>query len=182
MSRLLRWFFQGLVVVGPLALTLYVCWKVFSTIDELLGLPIRGVGFVLTIALVIVVGFLASNLVTKGALGLVERLLTRVPFVRLVYSSTKDMLDAFVGEKRRFDRPVAISIAEGGARVFGFITEPSLSRFGMDEHVAVYVPQSYGLAGNLIAVPRAHVTVIAADSASVMAFIVSGGVAGHKSD
>ncbi|MDQ6830645.1 MAG: DUF502 domain-containing protein [Gemmatimonadota bacterium] len=181
MSRLLRWFFQGLVVVGPLALTLYVCWKVFSTIDELLGLPIRGVGFVLTIALVIVVGFLASNLVTKGALGIVERLLARVPFVRLVYSSTKDMLDAFVGEKRRFDRPVTIAItADGGTRVFGFITEPSLGRFGMDEHVAVYVPQSYGLAGNLLAVPRQRVTLLEMDSATVMAFVVSGGVAGRK--
>ncbi|MEP6692034.1 MAG: DUF502 domain-containing protein [Gemmatimonadaceae bacterium] len=180
MSRLLRWFFQGLVVVGPLALTLYVCWKVFSTIDEMLGLRIVGLGFVLTIALVTLVGSLASNLITQGAVGLVERVMIRVPFVRLLYSATKDMLDAFVGEKRRFDTPVVVALsADGTVKAFGFITDSSLDRFGLDEHVSVYVPQSYGFAGNLVAVPRARVTAVASDSASVMAFIVSGGVAGR---
>ena len=181
MSRLLRWFFQGLVVVGPVALTAYVCWKIFSTIDRWLGLSIPGAGFLITIVLVTLVGFLASNLITQGAIGLVERGMVRVPFVRLLYSATKDMLEGFVGEKRRFDTPVIVALtADGSAKAFGFITDSALTRLGLDDHVAVYLPQSYGLAGNLIAVPRDRVRPLPVESASAaMAFIVSAGVAGR---
>jgi uncharacterized membrane protein len=48
--------------------------------------------------------------------------------------------------------------------------------FGLEEEVAVYLPQSYNIGGNLLILPRSRVTVLDADSTSVMAFIVSGGV------
>lgn len=179
MKRLMNSFFQGLVVVGPLAITLYVCWAVFSTIDRWLGIPIPGAGFVLTIALITLVGFLATNLATRGAISLVERVMVRLPFLRLIYGSTKDLLDAFVGEKRRFDRPVLVSLTNGNElRVLGFVTRDSLPELGLDGCVAVYVPQSYGWAGNVVIVAAQRVMRISADSTDVMAFVVSGGVTG----
>lgn len=179
MKRLINSFLQGLVVVGPLAVTLYVCWAVFSTIDQWLGLPIPGAGFVLTVVLITVVGFLATNLVTRGTVSLVERAMVRLPLLRLLYTSTRDLLDAFVGEKRRFDRPVLASIAPGSeARVFGFVTRDSLADIGLEGHVAVYVPQSYGWAGNVVIFAAGCVMPVAADSSEVMAFVVSGGVTG----
>src|SRR5688572_23429012 len=114
MSRLVAYFLRGLVFVAPVALTIYVAWWVFDRIDSWLGVPIPGVGFVATIALITLVGFLASNLITRGVLGVVERVFTKLPFVRLLYGSTRDLLDAFVGEKRRFDAPVLVALTPGG--------------------------------------------------------------------
>ena len=175
--RLVNYFLQGLVVIAPLALTLYVCWLVFSTIDRWLGIPIPGVGFLLTLAVITLVGFLASNLLARGMLSAIEKLLNRLPFVRLLYSSTKDLLNAFVGEKRRFDKPVVVTLtSDGTAKALGFVTQESLSHLGLADHIAVYLPQSYNFAGNLLIVPRDRVQVVSATSSDVMAFLVSGGV------
>jgi uncharacterized membrane protein len=177
MSRLLAYFLRGLVVVVPLALTVYVCVLIFTTIDSWLGLPIRGVGFVLALVLITLVGFMASSIITRSLLGALDRLLDRLPFVRLLYSSAKDMLNAFVGEKRRFDKPVLVSVTEDRAvKVLAFLTSDSMASLGVADHVAVYMPQSYGFAGHILLVPTDRVQRIDADAAEVMAFIISGGV------
>ena len=177
MSRLLNYFLRGLVVVVPLALTIYVCAVIFTTIDSWLGLPIRGVGFVLTLVLITLVGFLASGFVTRSLIAALDRTLERLPFVRLLYSSAKDMLNAFVGEKKRFDKPVLVSVsADRAVKVLAFLTSDSLAVLGVSDHVTVYMPQSYGLAGHILVVPADRVERIDADAAEVMAFIISGGV------
>jgi uncharacterized membrane protein len=177
MSRLLAYFLRGLVVVVPLALTVYVCVLIFTTIDSWLGLPIPGAGFVLALVLITVVGFMASSIITRSLLGALDRLLDRLPFVRLLYSSAKDMLNAFVGEKRRFDKPVLVSLTEDRAvKVLAFLTSDSVESLGVAGHVAVYMPQSYGFAGHILLVPADRVQRIDADAADVMAFIISGGV------
>jgi len=177
MSRLFNYFLRGLVVVVPLALTLYVCTVIFTTIDSWLGLPIRGVGFVLALVLITFVGFMASGLITRSLIGALDRLFERLPFVRLLYSSAKDMLNAFVGEKRRFDKPVLVSLnAEGSLKILAFLTSDSLGTLGLVDQVTVYMPQSYGFAGHILVVPSNRVERIDADAAEVMAFIISGGV------
>jgi uncharacterized membrane protein len=177
MSRLFNYFLRGLVVVVPLALTVYVCAVIFTTIDSWLGLPIRGVGFVLTIVLITFVGFMASGFVTRSAISAIDRVLERLPFVRLLYSSAKDMLNAFVGEKKRFDKPVLVSVtADRAVKVLAFLTSDSLAALGAADHVTVYMPQSYGFAGHILVVPADRVERIDADAAEVMAFIISGGV------
>jgi uncharacterized membrane protein len=177
MARLLNYFFKGVVLLAPLAFTVYVCVRVFTTIDGWLGLPIPGAGFVLTVALITLFGFLASSFITRRMLGVVEGILERLPFVRLLYSSTRDLLNAFVGEKRRFDKPVIVTPWAGGeARALGFVTQDTLDAMGMLDQVAVYLPQSYNVAGSLLIFPSSAVTPLDAESADVMAFIVSGGV------
>lgn len=177
MSRLFNFFLRGLVVVVPLALTLYVCVVIFTTIDSWLGLPVRGVGFLLAVVLITIVGALASGLVTRSLLSAVDRMFDRLPFVRLLYSSAKDMLNAFVGEKRRFDKPVLVSLsADRAIKVLAFLTSDSLQSLGVADHVSVYMPQSYGFAGHILVVPADRVERIDADAAEVMAFIISGGV------
>ena len=163
MSRLLNYFLRGLVVVVPLALTVYVCALIFITIDSWLGLPIRGVGFLLAIVLITLVGFTASSLITRSMISTLDRLFERLPFVRLLYTSAKDMLNAFVGD-------------DGAVKVLAFLTSESLTQLGISDHVSVYMPQSYGLAGHILVVPASRVQRIEADAAHVMAFIISGGV------
>ena len=177
MRVLLNYFLRGLAVVGPLALTAYVCWRLFVGIDSLLGIPYPGAGFVVTIACITAVGFLASTFLARGAFALLETLMSRVPFVRLLYTSTKDFFDAFVGEKKRFDRPVLVTIypdVEGKA--IGFVTQDTLTQLGLAGQVAVYFPFSYSVAGHVLVFPAERVERLAADSADVMAFLVSGGV------
>jgi uncharacterized membrane protein len=181
MKRLANYFLRGLVVIAPVAITVYVCVWIFESIDGLLGLPIPGLGFLLTLAVITLVGFLASNLLAISFVSLLERVMTRLPFIRLLYTSTKDLLDAFVGEKRRFDTPVIVSVtSDGSAKALGFVTMRTLDQLGVDAHVAVYFPQSYNFAGNLLLVPAERVTALTVDSAAVMAFIVSGGVTGLR--
>ena len=176
MSRLLTYFFRGVVLLAPLAFTVYVCVRVFATIDGWLGIPIPGVGFLTTVILITVFGFLASSFITRQMLAGVEGVLERLPFVRLLYSSTKDLLNAFVGEHKRFDKPVTVLYAGGPGRAIGFVTQESLATMGLRDQVTVYLPQSYNFAGQLLIFPSSAVQPLAADSADVMAFIVSGGV------
>ena len=181
MKRLLAYFLRGLVFVVPIAITAYVCWVLFTRIDgwlgDALGLPIPGAGFLLTVVLITLIGFMASNYLTRSLMGVVDRMLDRLPFVRFLYSATRDLLNAFVGEKRRFDAPVLVALsADGAVRTLGFVTRPSLAALGLPGDVAVYLPQSYNFAGSLLIVPAARVVAVTRDSAEVMAFIVSGGV------
>lgn len=179
MTRLLNYFLKGLVLVVPVAITVYVTWRILFGIDSLLGFRVPGAGFVVTLALITLVGFLATNLITRGALGIVERVFDRLPFVRLLYSSTRDLLEAFVGEQRRFDRPVLVTlIPEREIHAVGFVTRPALEHLGTTPSVAVYLPMSYSVAGHVLIVPASQVRPLTADAAEVMAFAVSGGVAG----
>jgi uncharacterized membrane protein len=177
MRALVNYFFRGLVVVAPLAFTAYVCWRLFTAIDGWLGLGIPGAGFVVTVGFFVLVGFLASTFLARGLFSVLESLLTRLPFVRLVYTSTKDLLNAFVGEKRSFDRPVLVTIYPAvDGRAIGFVTQQALEHLGLGGQVAVYFPFSYSVAGHVMIFPAERVEPLAADSAEVMAFIVSGGV------
>jgi uncharacterized membrane protein len=177
MTRLATYFLRGLVLTIPLAVTLWICWIILRTIDGWLGLDIPGAGFVVTMLGITLIGFLGTNLLWNSLMERLEQLLDRLPFVRILYNSTKDLLDAFVGEKRRFDRPVMVAMsADGAVRTFGFITQQSLEKLGLPDDVAVYFPQSYNFAGQLVVVPASRITRLDAVSSDVLAFIVSGGV------
>jgi uncharacterized membrane protein len=106
---------------------------------------------------------------------LMDAVFTRAPIVRLVYASLKDLLEAFVGDKKRFDKPVAVAISDEVTSL-GFVTQDDLAFLAMPGKVAVYLPFSYSMAGVLLVVSSSRVTPIAAESANVMALIVSGGV------
>jgi uncharacterized membrane protein len=176
-GRIVAYFFRGLILLAPLAITVYVCVFLFRWIDGLLRLPVPGAGFVATLILITLVGLLASNLLTRGAISIFDRILSRLPFVNLVYGSTRDLVKAFVGEKRRFDKPVLVQLVPGSsAHVLGFVTQESLTRLGLDSMVSVYVPQSYNFAGQLFIFPTSNVQRLDASSSAVMAFIISGGV------
>jgi uncharacterized membrane protein len=178
MRQLVSYFLRGLAFVAPIAVTIYVCVRIFTEIDGWLGLKTPGVGFALTVVVITIVGFLGSTLLTRGILTSIERLIERLPFVRLFYSSTKDLLNAFVGEQRRFDSPVLVPApgGAGAAKALGFLTQESLDRLGLPEYVTVYIPFSYSLSGRLILYPTSDVVRLDIPSADVLAFIVSGGV------
>jgi uncharacterized membrane protein len=177
MRRLIQYFVRGLVITTPVALTLWICWWAVTSLDTLLPLGFPGAGLLVTIVVITGVGALGSNLVTRGVLSEVERVLDRVPFVRLVYTSTRDLINAFVGEQRRFNRPVRVRLEDvHDVWYLGFVTTDSLEHLGMPGHVAVYLPWSYSFAGRVVLVPAGNVEPLGASAADTLAFIVSGGV------
>ena len=180
--RLVNYFFQGLVYLAPIAITVWIFVASFQAIDGLLRLPVPGVGVAILVALTTGFGFLLSNYLSRQLLTWFENVMDRLPFAKLMHGSLKDLMSAFVGEKRRFRHPVAVEMLPGsGVRVFGFVTRESMDDFGFADSVGVYFPQAYNFAGQLVVVPRAQVTTLKAESTDVMTMIVSGGVsAGHS--
>ena len=179
LKQLAGYFLRGALVLVPIAATLYIIWLILKTMDDIVPIGIPGVGLLLTLILITLVGFLTSNVLGRTALDAMEGVFNRTPLVKLLYSSIKDLIGAFVGEKKRFDRPVAVSVVPGSnAKILGFITRDSLHMLGLHGQVAVYVPQSYNFAGNLVIVPREQVEVLSTSSAELMTFIVSGGISG----
>jgi len=179
MKKLFGYFIKGLLVAVPLAVTIYVVYFVFTRIDGLMRINFPGIGFIATIILITLIGYLASGIFFKGLMKMLDAQVSRIPLIKLIYSSLKDLMKAFVGEKKMFDRPVLVKLYDSSeAMVIGFITRDDLSMLGIKDSVAVYLPQSYNFAGNLIIVPRRNVTPLDKDGPEVMAFIVSAGLSG----
>ena len=178
MRTLAKHFFQGLLVLVPVVGSAYVVYWTLTTLDSLYPVPVPGLGIALTLIGITLLGFLTSNVVGRRVVSLVESTMKRLPVVNIIYGSLKDLLGAFVGDKRSFDKPVMVNlIPERGVRVFGFVTCDRFDDVRLAGHVAVYLPQSYNFAGNLLIVRQELVEPVDADSAQFMAFIVSGGVA-----
>jgi uncharacterized membrane protein len=177
MRRLAGYFLRGLVIMAPLALTVYVCFSIVTTIDGLIPVDIPGVGFAITMALITLVGALGSNVLADSLVGLIDRVLEKLPFVRLLYGTAKDFFESFAGEKRRFDTAVMVTLYPASeAKALGFMTRKDVAMFGLTDHVAVYLPHSYAFTGQLLLVPIEHVTLVQSGSADLMSFIISGGV------
>ena len=177
MKRISQYFLRGLLFIIPLFVTVYAVYWIFIKIDSLLTLPVPGLGFVVTIVFITLVGFAASNFLTQRVVRLVDRVFTRLPLVKMIYTSIRDLVGAFVGDKKSFNRPVQVVIhRESNIRLLGFATRESLDAIGIRDSMAVYIPQSYNFAGNLIIVATDQVVPLEADPGEVMKFIVSGGV------
>jgi uncharacterized membrane protein len=177
-ARLLRYFVRGCLVLVPLAVTGWIVWATLSFVDQLLPIGIPGLGIVVTLSLVTLVGLLTSNVVGKRVFQITDRALSGMPLVKLLYTSIKDLIRAFVGDHKSFDQPAAVMLSPGGARKLGFVTRDGLHALGLPDFVAVYFPQSYNFAGQLLVVPREQVELLDAPSSEVMTFIVSGGISG----
>lgn len=177
MGVILKSFLNGLLIVTPIAASIYVIWWLFTTIDGLLKLPIPGLGFLITISAILVIGFLAKNIFARKLFTLLEELFTRLPFVKLLYGSIKDLIGAFVGDKKSFDKPVEVSLGpDDSLKAIGFVTMDSMPQFGLTDYSAVYFPQSFNFAGNLLLIHKSKIRPLEVSSADVMTFIVSGGV------
>ena len=177
MKRLTKYFLEGLLVLVPLVATIYVIYIVFRKIDTIFQFEVPGLGFLVTVLTITIVGFISSNFITKRLVKFIETAFTKLPFTKMIYTSIKDLINAFVGDKKSFDKPVLVTISrESNIQVIGFVTKDNLSNLGIHDKVAVYLPQSYNFAGNLLLVPVEQITPLAVESGDIMAFIVSGGV------
>ncbi len=184
MKAILRYFVQGLLYLVPISITVLVVYKVFDYFASLFSRfgvivnpaadPFIVLGAV--ILFILFVGFLGSTIL-RGVFVVLEHGIEKAPLLKIIYSSIKDFLSAFVGSKKRFNRPVLITInKENCIEQLGFITNEDLGHLHIKNKVAVYVPMSYSISGNLIIVPSDSVRPVDVNAADAMKFIVSGGV------
>lgn len=174
--RILSYFFRGLLVLTPLAVTSYVIYAIFVFLDGLIPVPFPGIGILMVMGLITFAGYLASLFFTKPFFEWFERGLFKIPLVNLLYTSIKDLMSAFVGDKKKFSSPVIVQISETVSRL-GFLTQEDLNIIGKPDLVAVYFPHSYNVSGNVFLVKRELVTALkGVKSSDVMKFMVSGGV------
>jgi uncharacterized membrane protein len=189
-GRIIQYLLQGILVVAPVAITAYVIFWFFSSVDNWLpiftekddlGRPTTrnyGLGFLIILVTLIVIGYLSSNFLTRRIFGLFDDWLERTPGVKFIYSSVKDFFEAFAGNKRKFNKAVLVSIFQPDIFQVGFITDEDASEFGLKEYVSVYVPQSYAFAGHLFIVPKDKVRPVEhISSGDALKYAVSGGIA-----
>lgn len=182
----INYFFQGLILIAPLSITLYVLIKTFFYVDDLLkdfltqwlGFYTLGLGILVMLGGLTIIGFLGSTIIFRPLLVVFDRLISRAPLVKIIYTSVKDLLSAFVGQKKKFSEPVLIRESKNSdMEKIGFITAHDLSNLGIPEgKVAVYLPYSYNVSGMLVIVPVENVKRLDANSTDVMKFVISAGV------
>lgn len=178
-QRIIQYFLQGLLILGPVSLTFYAIYFVFDGIDNILRpvINIPGLGFVLIIVFILLVGYLSSFFVLERLLSGIDSLLEKTPGIKLVYSFIRDFFEAFAGSKKKFTNNVLANIDNNDVWRVGFITQEDMSQFALNDYVAVYIPMAYSVAGNVYIIPKDRVKPITNISAAQsMKFAVSGGV------
>lgn len=171
----LNYFFKGVLVIIPLAFSFYVIYKVIYSVDSIVDLGFPGSGFLVTVLGLAFVGLLVTSFITEPIYNYFDKVLNRMPVFKLMYSSVRDLLEAFVGEEKKFNEPVLVEMTEGVKQV-GFLTQKDLRNIGLEEEVAVYFPFSYSIAGKVCIVKKSKVTRLKMKAADAMKFAVSGGV------
>ena len=178
-QKIIQYFLQGLLILGPVSITIYFIYEIFDKIDNILRpvINIPGIGFIIIIAFIILTGYLSSFFVMGRILSIIDKFLERTPGVKLFYSFVRDFFEAFAGNKKKFTKSVLANVDDTDIWRVGFITQEDMSSFGMENYVAVYLPMAYSVAGNVYIVPKERVKPITNISATQsMKFAVSGGV------
>ncbi len=188
MKALFNNFFRGLLLVFPLSATIYIVYALVDWANESLNtlifepfsIDIPGLGILTVFLGVTLLGYICTRAFIRPLVTYFERLISKLPLVKIIYTSIKELTEAFVGEKRKFNQPVIIQMNNDGLSRLGFITNQDLSDLELEGMVAVYCPHSYNFSGNLFLVERSSVTPVDLNPTEVMKYIISAGVTDIK--
>ncbi|RLJ80333.1 DUF502 domain-containing protein [Pedobacter alluvionis] len=190
-KAILNYLIKGLLIVVPIAVSIFIVVWAVTTVDSWLNVNnilgvnpntgesrnIPGLGLLTVLALILLAGIFVTNLVTEPMYNWFQRMMQRLPLLNFIYSSIKDLTEAFVGDEKKFNHPVLVEV-EGGLKKIGFLTQNDLHKLDLPDEVAVYFPLSYSFAGQLCIVKRDKVADLNMTAADAMKLVVSGGVSG----
>ena len=190
-KAILNYLIKGLLIVVPIAVSIFIVVWAVTTVDSWLNVNnilgvnprtgesrnIPGLGLLTVLAIILLAGIFVTNLVTEPMYNWFQRMMQRLPLLNFIYSSIKDLTEAFVGDEKKFNHPVLVEV-EGGLRKIGFLTQNDLHKLDLPDDVAVYFPLSYSFAGQLCIVKREKVKDLNMSAAEAMKLVVSGGVSG----
>jgi len=193
-NKALQLFLQGLIVIVPIAVTVYAAVWLFTAIDNILPNIVRalfpenaviqqrivttpGLNFIILILLIIFIGWVSSLFFISRLVAFFDRILEHTPGIKFIYTSVKDFLEAFAGNKKKFDKPVLVNVDGADVWRVGFITHEDASNFDLVNHAVVYVPHAYAVSGITYIVPKERIKLLThTSSADAMKFTISGGV------
>ncbi len=185
MKRIFGYFVQGILLIAPIAIIIYILYSLFMTIDgwlthnieRVIGFSVPGLGILFLFITLTMLGFLGQTTIVRPVKKLVENLIKRIPLLNLLYSAFNDLFSAFVGKEKKFSTPVKVFFnRENNLYKLGFITKECMDEIGSKDLAAVYFPHSYNFSGELYLVPNDRIEKIDLPPAEVMKFVVSGGV------
>ena len=183
---LFRSFLQGLLLLSPIAITGWVLYAVFKDVDDLLPISLpRGVGFLIIVCAVTVTGYLGSRFfIGKWVFDSFAHLMENTPGVKYIYSSVRDLIKSFVGDKKRFNKPVWVCVnVNPEIWRIGFMTQRDMVHLGLQDKVAVYLPHAYAISGWVIVTDGRNVKPVKEMTAGeAMKFAVSGGITTVEED
>ncbi|MCO5239765.1 MAG: DUF502 domain-containing protein [Chitinophagaceae bacterium] len=195
LRKLLQIFLQGLIILAPIVITIWAVTSLFNFVDRILpdlfgdAIPgfstyyLPGMGFIVALLLIFSVGYISSSFVVGKLVELFDSILEKTPGIKIIYSTLKDFFEAFAGNKRKFDKAVLVAVNAEDVWQIGFITQQEVREFGLNDFVAVYIPQSYAFAGHLYFVKRQRIKLLTDISAAdAMKFAISGGVTNLDED
>lgn len=188
---LLNYFVKGLLIVLPLGAAFFLIFWAIASIDTALNISryfltdssgnhiyIPGLGILSVLIIILIAGVIVTNVITQPIKNWFNRWINRIPLFKFLYSSIKDFTEAFVGDEKKFNEPVLVTVNEFGLKKIGFLTQKDLSSIGLPGEVAVYFPYSYSFAGQVVIVSADKVKPIEKSAGDMMKFVISGGVSG----
>ena len=188
-KKLIQYFLQGLLILAPIAITIYAVFWLIATIDS--WIPIfsyrdennishvrnYGLGFVIIIAVIIFIGYFSSFFITGRIVSFLDKVMQKMPGLKHIYGTARDFFEAFAGDKKKFTQNVLANVDDNDVWRIGFVTKEDMADFGLEGYIAVYIPTSYSVAGSVYIVPKERIKPITnINSAQSMKFAVSGGV------
>jgi uncharacterized membrane protein len=188
MNKFLSYFVRGLLFVAPVGFTILILYSAFDFIDSLVRIKfswnnpneevfIPGLGLLIVLFGTAFIGFVFTRLLPQTIQNWLENGMKHLPIVKIFYTAFKDLISAFVGDKKKFKTGVLVTLnKESNIRKLGFLTQDGLDVMGLPDMVSVYCPHAYAFSGDMFIVPKDQVQILSISSAEVMKIIVSGGV------
>lgn len=181
---LISYFLRGLLVVLPIAVTIGIMSWILRGVGSYFYLDKLSFGAILLYAggvlvAIAVIGFFTKGVIAQQIMAFFEGIIEKAPGLNFIFGTTKDMTEAFMGEKKKFTKPVVIEISEGVYKI-GFLTQEDMSAVGLPDCCAVYLPYSYTLSGETTVIAKTRVRRIDLESGDVTKFVLSGGATNLK--
>lgn len=176
----------GFFVTVPAVATAWLLWVFWTGIDDifkplfegLFGRPVRGLGFLTAVAIMLLMGTIARNVVGRRVIAWGEMLLLKVPVFGRLYPPVKMLVDAFSPERRSsFRAVVLVQHPREGTFAFGFVTSETAidTPSGKREMATVYVPTNHLYLGDVVVVPRSDLVSTGLSVEEGIRIILSGG-------
>lgn len=197
MKKIGTLFLQGLIAILPIALTIYLVYWLATSAEAVLGRAIRlvisddyyvpGLGVLAGFLITLGIGILLKIWVFRKVFSLGETLLQKIPGIKSLYGSIRDLVGFFDASKQKeFDKTVMVSIGDDNTRLMGLVTRDDFTDLpegiGNDKTVAVYLPMSYQLGGFTVMVPKDKVTPVDLKVDQAMQFVLTAGVSAEDKE
>lgn len=197
MKKIGTLFLQGLVAILPIALTLYLIYWLATSAEAVLGKAIRyvisddyyvpGLGVLAGFLITLGIGVLLKVWVFRRVFSLGEALLQRIPGIKSLYGSIRDLVGFFDASKQKeFNKTVMVTVGDDATRLMGLVTRDDFADLpegiGDRQTVAVYLPMSYQLGGFTVMVPRDRIRPVDMKVDQAMQFVLTAGVSAEAKD